>query len=107
MKSTLLPLLPLIASAKCYADSPPSEFQEIDGCECHSSCMDCGYSSSPTFANDCISCPRGFAIFSLYDDGTGYCVKTCNSLTGCSETEFCNMDTSSSTGPICEPCVPS
>ena len=43
-------------------------------CECHPSCAMCGYSSSPTAADDCISCADPTTVVeAVYPDGTGYC----------------------------------
>ena len=46
MKQALLCIMPLVVSAKCYADK--SDASAIDGCKCHSSCTDCGYDGNPT-----------------------------------------------------------
>ena len=67
-------LMPLV-STKCYADW--SDTKAIADCNCHESCNDCGYNDMPVFSNDCVDCPKGFSIFPVYDDGTGYCLKNC------------------------------
>ena len=61
----------------------PDSDAEAEGCECHESCADCGYGSFAKFETNCVSCPNGFAIFSMFDDGTGYCVKKCNTSGDC------------------------
>ena len=56
---------------------------------------------------NCISCKGDDALFELFDDGSGYCVKTCDSIIDCAPSEFCNMENRQSKGPsVCEPCVP-
>ena len=45
----------------------------IKGCKCDASCATCGYRSSPTGADDCITCPNGKHLNKQYSDGTGSC----------------------------------
>lgn len=45
----------------------------IAGCQCHSTCGDCGFYDSPSNADDCVTCPQGSEIQAVYSDGTGYC----------------------------------
>ena len=79
----------------------------VDGCECHSSCVDCGYGENPTMELNCISCKGDRALIELFDDKSGYCVETCESIIDCGSTEFCNMENRETKGPsVCEPCVP-
>lgn len=45
----------------------------ISDCQCHGSCYDCGFYSTPTNPDDCIECAPGHWLDSVYSDGTGYC----------------------------------
>ena len=53
------------------------EVVEEEPCECHVSCLACGYYEKPIQANDCISCAEeGYELrVEFEEDGTGYCVQ--------------------------------
>jgi len=56
-------------SGYCYS----SKDVKVDQCECHSTCLTCGYSSMPTGQMDCITCLDGSDAITVNADGTGYC----------------------------------
>jgi len=58
-----------VGAGPCYDGS----FNTIDGCTCDDSCALCGYSDSPTGADDCITCADFTAVTPEYPDGTGTC----------------------------------
>jgi len=63
----------------CAAEGNPASVcydlqqNEIEGCECHSSCRTCGYLHHPNGSANCITCANGSPVEVLSEDGTGIC----------------------------------
>jgi len=47
----------------------------IKGCQCHPTCMTCGYDWQPTSSTDCLTCRDGTLVNKLSGDGSGWCRK--------------------------------
>mmetsp|Transcript_58733 Transcript_58733/g.108365 ORF Transcript_58733/g.108365 Transcript_58733/m.108365 type:complete len:666 (-) Transcript_58733:11-2008(-) len=47
----------------------------IKGCECHPTCLTCGYDWQPTRSTDCLTCRDGSLVNTLSSEGSGWCRK--------------------------------
>ena len=64
-----LALSRVCAGPTCY--SAPGVV--VSNCTCDASCATCGYTPSPTRPVDCVTCPVGTVINSIFTDRTGFC----------------------------------
>mmetsp|Transcript_6040 Transcript_6040/g.18198 ORF Transcript_6040/g.18198 Transcript_6040/m.18198 type:complete len:448 (+) Transcript_6040:66-1409(+) len=70
--------------------------QSIADCECHESCVACGFYDNPVNANDCVSCADGGEVSVVYLNGAGTCSSAVPAPTSPAPTLF----------PVREPTTP-